>query len=474
MQYLNRLLATFLSLVLVAGIAACGSTVDDEQNPNPDESLAELIDDENFSTLRTALEVAGLENILDGKEEYTLFAPTNDAFDRLEEGVLDELLKEENRDDLVELLKFHIIEGVVTSDDLEAGTYETLAGIDVTVRIDEDGIFYENARVIDVDWFAKNGVIHTLDDVAIPPVDEEHEEEEEVDEDEDEKDKDEKEKDEKPKYTILELLAADEDFSTLVTALELTGLDQALDGHDKLTLFAPTNDAFDALPEGLLDELLKEENRDELVKLLLFHVVEGKVTSADLEQGRIKTLASTSAFVEIHDDEVFYQGARVIDVDWFAKNGVIHTLEDVAIPDKKIDEKTIFELLQTDEDFSTLVTALELTGLDEALDGDENLTLFAPTNDAFDALPEGVLEELLKEKNRDQLTQILLFHVIAGTLTSHAIVVGTYPTLADIDVFIDIENDSVFYENAQIIGFDWFARNGVIHVLDAVAIPPEE
>jgi uncharacterized surface protein with fasciclin (FAS1) repeats len=134
--------------------------------------------------------------------------------------------------------------------------------------------------------------------------------------------------------------------------------------------------------------------------------------------------------------------------------------------------QTIVDIAVSDERFSTLVTALQEAELVEALQGEGPFTVFAPTDEAFAALPEGALEGLLADKAA--LTDVLLFHVIGGEILA-ADVVGLdgqmAETLSGFSFPIEIDGDKVMVGDAIVIITDIEASNGVIHVIDAVLLP---
>lgn len=134
--------------------------------------------------------------------------------------------------------------------------------------------------------------------------------------------------------TIVEIASGMGNFSTLVTAVKAAGLAEALSGEGPFTVFAPTNEAFAKLPEGTVEDLLKPENKEKLQKILMFHVVPGKVMAADVKTMEAKTLAEGSkAKVMVADGAVAYAGAKVIETDIMASNGVIHWIDTVAMPE---------------------------------------------------------------------------------------------------------------------------------------------
>jgi len=123
--------------------------------------------------------------------------------------------------------------------------------------------------------------------------------------------------------------------------------------------------------------------------------------------------------------------------------------------------------------FTTLVAAVEAAGLVETLKGDGPFTVFAPTDDAFAALPEGTVEELLKPENKDQLTAILTYHVVPGKVMSTDLSDGMMAATVE-GSEVEIKTmDGVSVAGANVVTADVEASNGVIHVIDAVILPPE-
>lgn len=131
--------------------------------------------------------------------------------------------------------------------------------------------------------------------------------------------------------TIVEVASANADFSTLVAAVKAAGLVDALSAAGPYTVFAPTNEAFAALPAGLLDKLLLPENKDALTKILTYHVVEGKVMAADVMAGKVKTLEGSEIDITT-DGGVKVNDATVTATDVPASNGVIHVIDKVIVP----------------------------------------------------------------------------------------------------------------------------------------------
>ncbi len=137
------------------------------------------------------------------------------------------------------------------------------------------------------------------------------------------------------------------------------------------------------------------------------------------------------------------------------------------------DKKDIVETASSKEDFSTLVTAVSEAGLVEALQGDGPFTVFAPTNDAFAALPDGTVETLLMDENIDQLQAILKLHVVAGKIKSKDIAEGTteVETLGGETIEVVNTGGTITVGGAEVIMADVYTSNGVIHAIDGVILP---
>ncbi|HET6520423.1 MAG TPA: fasciclin domain-containing protein [Geminicoccaceae bacterium] len=133
---------------------------------------------------------------------------------------------------------------------------------------------------------------------------------------------------------IVDVAAGNESFSTLVEAVQAAGLVETLKGEGPFTVFAPTDEAFAALPEGTLENLLRPENRDQLVAVLTYHVVPGETTSGDLagQQLAVETVQGADVQIDATGGSVMVNDATVTMADVEADNGVIHVIDKVIIP----------------------------------------------------------------------------------------------------------------------------------------------
>ncbi len=299
-----------------------------------------------FETLVAAVTAAGLAETLSGEGPFTVFAPTDDAFAALPEGLVEALLLPENVDALTAVLTYHVLGAEVPSSDVASGDVETLQGEAITLAVGDDGtVMVNDATVTAVDVEASNGVIHVIDTVLVPPsIDAtallvaDAMEDEAM---EDEAMEDEAMEDEAGGDTIVDVAVGAGTFETLVAAVTAADLAETLSGEGPFTVFAPTDDAFAALPEGLVEALLLPENVDALTAILTYHVLGAEVPSSDVADGDVETLQGEVITLAVGDDgSVMVNSANVIAVDVEASNGVIHVIDSVLVP-PSIDPSTL-------------------------------------------------------------------------------------------------------------------------------------
>jgi len=246
-------------------------------------------------------------------------------------------------------------------------------------------------------------------------------------------------------------------------------------------VFAPTNDAFGKLDAKLLDALLKPENKEKLAAVLTYHVVaNGKVASSDLTDGQqITTVQGENVTVTINTNGVFINtDSQVVTPDVEATNVIVHIINKVLVPPNLVLPvyQNIVELAQATGDLSTLVQAVVAADLVATLTSAGPFTVFAPTNDAFGALPAGLLDTLLKPENKAKLAAVLTYHIANGEVTSSQIQADQatiLKTLETQDVTITISENGVFVNsNSQVVVPDVKATNGIVHIINNLLIPP--
>ena len=303
-------------------------------------------------------------------------------------------------------------------------------------------------------------------------------------------------------------------FKTLVAAIDAAGLTDALKSGGPFTVFAPTDEAFAALPKGTLESLLLPENKDKLRAILAHHVVPGRLLSmevANIEDPQMARTAGGGRETIAADRRGFrYGDANVVNDDIRCTNGVIHVIDRVVLPKPlrsedamgvSMKEAAPVDLLAAlravpDGRFSTFVAAVEASGADQDWakpEPDGSWTLFIPTNDAFARLSEAERTALLDPKNRDMLRAVLDWHAVPRLQTwSFDFDDGERgPTMVsrnnDRFVIDILQNGSVFVYRmrsssdraseepfkARIVAGDIPVGGTVVHIVDRVIVPPQ-
>ncbi len=397
---------------------------------------------EDHETLEQAIAAAELTEVLsDSTKEFTLFAPTDEAFDALPDGMLAALLGDPTGE-LADVLLHHTLAGEISFDDFVNESRTSLLNENFRVNVTVDlGTYINNAKIIVRDVFARNGVVHIVDAVILPPA-----------------------------PTVVDVVNNSEDHETLEQAIVAAELTETLsDSTEEFTLFAPTDAAFNALPEGMLAALLSDPT-GELADVLLHHALAGEISFDDFVNESRTSLLGENFRVNVTEDlGTYINQSKIIVRDVFARNGVVHVVDAVILPPPS----TVFDVVMNSDEHETLEAAIRAAELmDDLSDPTGTFTLFAPTDEAFDALPEGMLETLLLTPEGD-LATILMYHVLDTKVMSSSLVNGTTAmTLTTEDVTITLRNDSAFIDNAYIEIADIETRNGVVHVINAVLQPP--
>ncbi len=416
----------------------------------------------SFTTLVSALQATNLDAVLaDESTDFTVFAPTDDAFALIDEKTMSTLLA--NPDVLSSILLQHVVSDAavdsVTAYTLNGTSVETASTAmqPIVINTMTDKLTFGGANIVIKDIYTTNGIIHVIDAVIVGEV-------------------------EIPAHMSLVEVAIDNgNFTTLASALVATNLDSVLgDLDNNYTVFAPTDDAFAKLAEGTLESLTTEQ----LSNILLYHVLPGKVMSdaaislAQTADNMTNTASGTSIALSFVDSMLFANGAKVSAADVMATNGVIHVVDTVILPPTSVDmsSKTIVEVAVDDPDnFSTLVTALTAADLVSTLaDESATFTVFAPTNAAFDKIDADALAALLADTSA--LTNVLLTHVVSdsaiSTIDAYAANGMSLTTASgsEIAVSVDTENGTLMIGGANVTITEIITSNGIIHVIDTVIL----
>ena len=409
--------------------------------PSPTNTVYDVIaNSPDHNTLEAALNAAGLKETLAGDGRFTVFAPTDDAFAALPAGTVDALLADP-QGALAQVLLYHVTDGVVTSSDIidvyeEFPYLQMLNGKTITFNVTAEGVFINNAKVTVADIETDNGIVHVLDAVLLAP-----------------------------DSTIIDVVRNSDAHTVLETLLDGAEFSAPLEGYGPFTLFAPTDAAISLLPADVVQELLS--NPILLEDVLAYHIVGGQALSTDLSDGQlIKTLLDKNIKVTINSNGVFINDAKVIIADIKTQNGVVHVLDAVLLP-----KTTVVDIINNSADHFILASVLESTGINEALNGDGPFTVFAPTDEAFEAIPEDVLADIIADENL--LRSILTYHAVGAKALSTDLINGQeITTLNGAKIKVTINASGVFINDAKVTVADIIADNGVVHVIDAVLLPP--
>lgn len=307
---------------------------------------------------------------------------------------------------------------------------------------------------------------------------------------------------ERPNDNIVDIAAANDNFDTLHAAIVAAGLADTLASADNtFTVFAPTDAAFAALEAanpGILDTVLADP-QGLLTTILTYHVVPGEFQSgAVLAAESLTTVQGEDLEISLRDGVPYVDDSQITAVDILAKNGVIHVIDTVLLPEAitnpapaatpepapettgpeaiveeeaaAVEEgrlQSIAEIATEAGNFNQLLAALSATGLAETFAMPGNYTVFAPTDAAFEALGDISLTE-------DELRAILLYHVVNDSLTRDQIATSTLiPTLSDgRPLFVNTDGSQIVdISGAKVLVYNIPASNGIIHVIDSVMIP---
>uniref|UniRef100_A0A673K8I3 Periostin-like n=1 Tax=Sinocyclocheilus rhinocerous TaxID=307959 RepID=A0A673K8I3_9TELE len=326
---------------------------------------------DDLASLNTVALTSGLQGQLAEPGHYTLFAPTNEAFDKLDSDVLERLMSDTTV--LQALLKYHLLNSVQCSEAIMAGSiYGTLEGSNIEIGCDGESLTVNGIKmVLKKDIVTSNGVIHLIDQMLMPD----------------------------SAKQVMELIGKSQSvFSDMVSEL---GLSAAMQPETEYTILAPLNGAFS-------DEVMSMDQR--LLKIILEnHIVKLKVSLSDLYSGQLlETLGGKLLRVFIYRTAVCIENACMVRGSREGSNGVLHLMRSLIQPS----ETTIYELLLKDGRFKIFLSLMESAGLTDLLKQEGSYTLFAPVDAAFGTLTEEDITLLKSDINA--LRVILLYHFSKG------------------------------------------------------------
>lgn len=290
----------FLAVAIVIATLSCQS-VQAQQKTIVETAIAAG----NFNTLVAAVKAADLVDTLNGNTQFTVFAPTDEAFGKIDPATIQSLLQPENKGKLTNVLTVHVVPGrVAAKDAFDLNFAPTVNGQRLPIDFRGDSLKVGDATIQVTDIPCSNGVIHVIDTVLLPKQD-----------------------------NIPTTATAAGQFNTLLAAVGAADLGGVLSGPGPFTVFAPTDEAFASLPAGTVESLLQPENKQKLVDILKYHVVAGRVYDNDaVKAGRAKTLLGRSINVGLSADGVSINDSLAVARNIETSNGVIHVINKVLIP----------------------------------------------------------------------------------------------------------------------------------------------
>lgn len=455
-----------MTLFLALSLVFISSCDDDDAPAQPDKTIVQLAQAEpNLSSLVAALtKYPDLVTTLSGSGNFTVFAPTNTAFANLLAAIGQTSIDDVPEPVLKNVLQYHVVtSAALRANQLTAGNVEATNGEDIAVTLTGGVKLNGTVNVTTADIAASNGVIHIVDAVLVPP----------------------------SITPIVGTIVApayfNKNFTTLIAAVQaaspsvLTTLLSNGPSNKKLTLFAPTNAAFAAAGITTLP------NQATLNAVLTYHLIDDEVRAAELPSGSAAIQAVGGKFYLSNNGSagVFINGTtRVTATDIVRSNGVVHVIDRTLIPPTKTIATIATELsTASSPQFTQLVAALARTSgtstdlLAAVSNGSANLTVFAPTDAAFQQLYTALGVSGVNDIPLSTLTAVLQHHVVAARVFSTDLTNGSVATLNG-NVTINATNKTITDGGGNVANLsstaallNVLATNGVIHTIDRVLIP---
>ncbi|XP_019114950.2 periostin, osteoblast specific factor b isoform X3 [Larimichthys crocea] len=419
--YGNQVATNGVVHVIDRVISAVGSTIEDK-----------IAVDDDLTTLNDIAGSAWLEK-LGQPGHYTLFAPTNEAFESLGSEVLERL--QGDKEVLKSLLNFHLLDSVQCSEAIIAGsTYETVEGNNIEIGCDGESLTVNGIKMVrQKDIVTTNGVIHLIDKVLMPD----------------------------SAKQVMELVGSSQStFGDMVSEL---GLSAAMRADAEYTLLAPLNVAFS-------DEVMSMDQR--LLKIILeSHILKNKIVLGQLYNGqRLETIGGKFLRVFIYRTAVCIENACLIRGSKEGSNGAIHLMKTLLKPA----ENSMFQILTENGSFKIFLSLMEAAGLTDLLKQEGDFTLFAPSDKAFASLSERDLTLLKSDVNA--LRNILLFHINNGIFIGGGLESGVTNLLRSLqgsNLKVMFANNTMQVNSVQVPESDIMATNGVIHFVNQVLYPAD-
>lgn len=466
----NRIRSGFytkvLALISLFSITLTSCNEDDNEVVPTQDIVALAQGNPELSTLVTALtKYPDLVSTLSGNGTFTVFAPTNTAFQGLLTAIGQTDLNNIPESVLKSVLQYHVVSSAtVLSSQLSNGDVTTVGGEKIGVNVTSGVKLNTTVNVVAADVKATNGVVHVIDAVLVPP-------------------------------TITPIVGTivapayfNKNFSTLVSAVVQAGLlPTLLSSTNQLTLFAPTNDAFAAAGITSLPPNTTEGNAL-LTSILAYHVIAGtsEITAANIANGpsSATTFGGSKIYLSKGAAGVFINGkTKVTATDIQGSNGIVHVIDRTLVPPTQtIAEIVVANTTASSPQFTQLLAALARTegqGADDLLaavsSSTGELTVFAPTDAAFQSLYTALAVDNVNQIPLATLIAVLKKHVVGVRRFSTDLVSGAVPTLNG-NITVNTANLTVVGgsgdpANLQTTLLNIKAKNGVIHVINKVLLP---
>ena len=390
-------------------------------------------------SLVAALSHAGLVATLQGNGPFTVFAPTDQAFTNAGIDLADFDTPEKNAT-LSDILLHHVVSGEVPASAVTDGMLATMVNGDkVKFGVSNGIVTVGGATVTTADVQASNGIIHVIDTVLMPPVD------------------------------IPATAQTTGIHNSLVAAVIQADLLATLQGTGPFTVFAPTDQAFS--DAGIdLAALDTPAGKIALTDILLYHVVSAEVPAADVTECMSADAVNGQPLSFTVGASVMVNGATVIAADVVTSNGLIHVIDTVLTPSDTPND--IPRTAQCTGIHDSLVAGVIQAELLETLQGTGPFTIFAPTDQAF--TDAGIdLTALDTPEGKAALTDILLYHVVAGEVPSSAVTDCMSANAVNGQPLSFTVGAGVMVNDATVTIPDVATSNGIIHVIDKVLTPSE-
>lgn len=397
----------------------------------------------NYSNLESGLNQVGLTSTLDGDGPFTVFAPQNGAFGGVDTDTL------QSSDPFYQsVLEYHVVSGqALRSEDLSGGqTLETVDGAELQVTEDGGTVRVNGYPVQEADIQASNGVVHGMGSIFLE------------------------------NQTVADRAALTSVLTSLENLLQRADLFSALDDPDgTFTVFAPADGAFAALNANAVSALAADRNQDLLRKILNYHVVGGQVYSGtELQEGRrLQTLQGSSVRTAAGSGGVQVNGIPVAQSDIQTSNGVVHLIEeDVLLPSFDAVEQSVMS------GYTLLEQSLTVTDLRQDVKDANEITVFAPTNTAFEEYLDSAFGASsladLTQAQREEVRENLQYHVATEEIGAGAIDDGDQvPTLQGSNLTFTVEGNTITVEGATVQEADIRSTNGTLHQIDQVLVAPD-